>query len=111
MYPVDPKVLVEVLIQESGRENAGTMWTLPYAHSAGMSVQLNADILSLAIGLSGDRCRILPGLTVHPGDGEGDKGGFLKPEEVAELAVRNGARVAKLHCSVGNYSVLDTRMM
>lgn len=110
-YPVAPPALLDALLEE--QEGSSAIWTLPYAHQAGMSSLLNTSILELSRELTeaaGRRLRVVPGLTVHPGDGEGERGGSLKPEEVLDKAVREGAKVAKLHCSVGDYSVLDTRL-
>lgn len=110
-YPVDPPKLLDALLEEQVGSSA--IWTLPYAHQPGMSTLLNSSIMDLSKELTeaaGGRLRVVPGLTVHPGDGEGERGGGSKPEQVLEKAVREGAKVAKLHCSVGDYSVMDPRL-
>ena len=111
VYPIDGPKLLSILISESAPHTfAPAIWTLPYAHRADMSLALNASVLDLAreLTLAGEgKMRVLPGLTVHPGDGEA---GGLKAEEVLEVAVQAGAKVAKLHCSVGEYSVMDVRL-
>lgn len=81
--------------------------TLPYAHTGNMSRQLNSDVARLAEWLTRDelwnaRLRVLPGFTVHPDDSD--------PVAVVEEALGGGARVMKLHCSVGKLSITDERL-
>lgn len=123
-YSVDPPTLFNELVADLDEiEGEGwsqparrksTIWTLPYVHKAGMSRELNRAVCQLAkeeTERAGSRLRVLPGLAVHPGDGgEGDQAGSLLPEEILLEAVRNGARVVKLHCSVGDHGVLDPRL-
>jgi predicted TIM-barrel fold metal-dependent hydrolase len=72
-----------------------TVWNLPYAHKAGMARALNDTMLEVHEQLSEHGVEIVSGCTVHPDD----------PDPVDDLrtAVGNGARVLKLHCSVGDY--------
>ena len=79
----------------------GGNWILPYAHKADMADQLNTDIVKISQQMQSEYgINTVPGFTVHPSDG---------PEAVGRItrqAILRGARVAKLHCSVGAYSVL-----
>ncbi len=76
-------------------------WILPYAHKADMADQLNTDIAHIAQRLNAEfGMRTVPGFTVHPSDGAEEVG------RVTRRAIQRGARIAKLHCSVGAYSVL-----
>ncbi|MGI9610112.1 MAG: amidohydrolase family protein, partial [Acidimicrobiia bacterium] len=71
------------------------VWNLPYAHKGGMARALNHTMLEVAQGLSGYGVRIISGCTVHPDDPD--------PADDLRAAVEDGARVLKLHCSVGEY--------
>lgn len=79
-------------------------WILPYAHKSDMSIKLNADILEVCKQLEKNGQTPIAGFTVHPSDGK-----ELVIRTTAE-ALLNGAKVSKLHCSVGNYSVLDENL-
>ncbi|MHB1137801.1 MAG: amidohydrolase family protein [Microthrixaceae bacterium] len=74
------------------------IWTLPYAHRPGVARSLNEASLATA---GGDvAVDVVAGATVHP----------LDDDAVAILrdAVEDGgARVLKLHCSVGGFDPLD----
>lgn len=112
-YPVDPAALVRLLAAEHtpGQEPRPAAWVLPYAHKPGMSSALNSSIRELCEELDGKDggLRMVVGCTVHPADGEEGEG-RPRPEKVLEDALRGGAKVAKLHCSVGDYDVLDVRL-
>lgn len=116
MYPVNPKDLVKVILDEAkststtSNISAGKLWVLPYPSRGGLSHQLNSEILELCKNLSSPNITLVPGMTVHPEDGSSIGSGDLKPEDVCSQAVVAGGRVCKLHCSVGNYSVLDEKM-
>lgn len=79
-----------------------------------MARGLNKAVLELVKEVNAQQMgiEVVPGCTVHPADGElpDEEGGSLKPEQVLEEAVKNGARVVKLHCSVGSYEVTDDRL-
>lgn len=83
--------------------------TLPYAHKGDMSIHLNRDVFRLAQSLTRDelwnnRLLVTPGFTVHPEDVS------PPPVDVVADALGRGGRVMKLHCSVGQLSVLDERL-
>jgi hypothetical protein len=108
LFPVDPYQLKTFLAPTDADPKqpwSRTLWTLPYAHKAGMSTSLNRDIRALAQDVSerSERTlKILPGFTVHPED--------VDVGQVVESALRAGARVCKLHVSVGRLSVIDERL-
>lgn len=83
-------------------EGVETVWNLPYAHRADVASQLNRDILGLSEAFADHPVDIVPGCTVHPDDST--------PARDLSEAVEAGARVLKLHCSVGNYSPVDPRL-
>ncbi|HYV49511.1 MAG TPA: amidohydrolase family protein [Myxococcaceae bacterium] len=72
--------------------------SLPYAHKGGISAALNRD---LAERWRGDPM-VIAGATVHPEDDVA--------AVVAEACDVLGARVFKLHCSVGRYEPDDPRL-
>lgn len=97
-YPLDP---AEVLARHAA-DGIAAAWTLPYAHKPGMAATLNADVVRLAAGWALGPVDVVAGCTVHPGD----------PDPAGDLtaAVEAGARVLKLHCSVGAYDADDPRL-
>ncbi|KAK4703636.1 hypothetical protein P7C70_g2582, partial [Phenoliferia sp. Uapishka_3] len=108
IYPINPPELVAALLEEHDDETEqAAVWVLPYAHKPGMSRKLNEAIREQCEQLSSQKLRLVVGCTVHAGDGE--EGGLL-PEEVLSEALEGGAKAAKLHCSVGDYDVLDRRL-
>jgi hypothetical protein len=82
------------------REGIKGSWILPYAHKAGVAAPLNDAILSVCTALRSHGQSPIAGLTAHPDDGADAVGAYTR------RAIAAGARVAKLHCSVGEYSVL-----
>jgi hypothetical protein len=106
LFPVDPYELKTRLGPANPQVPwSRVLWTLPYAHKAGMSVSLNRDIRALAEDVSkrsDGRLRVLPGFTVHPED--------VQVENVVKTALMAGSRVCKLHVSVGRLSVIDPRL-
>ena len=107
-YSIDPATLVRVLQEEhAGAADHQAVWVLPYAHKPGMAQKLNKTIKDMCEELGSDKLRLVIGATVHAGDG--GNGGML-PEQVLEEALAGGAKVAKLHCSVGDYDVMDPRL-
>ncbi len=83
------------------QQEAGTdyFWALPYAHKAGMAASLNEwmaqDVAPIPAAI--------PAATFHPGDGNL---AALVRRAFGELRLR----VAKLHCSVGDFSLADPRL-
>ncbi len=83
-------------------EGVEAVWNLPYAHKPGMAAALNTDMLAISRLFASHRVAVIPGCTVHPGDPD--------PATDLEAAANAGARVLKLHCSVGGYEVDDRRL-
>ncbi len=97
-YPADPPAV----LQRHVADGIDTVWTLPYAHTAGLAARLNADVARLARAWSTPAVTVVPGCTVHPADDD--------PVRDLTDAVAAGSRVAKLHCSVGRYDLDDGRL-
>lgn len=98
-YPDDHDTVC-VRLAEEGVEEA---WTLPYAHKPGVSDGLNQATATIAAHQADGPVRIVAGATTHPGDHD--------PVDAVRRAVEDlGARVLKLHCSVGDYSPDDPRL-
>ncbi|MDQ2729221.1 MAG: amidohydrolase family protein [Actinomycetota bacterium] len=98
-YPLDHHAVCARLAGE-GVEEA---WTLPYAHKPEVSKGLNQATSTIAAGQADGPVRIVAGATTHPGDDE--------PVDAVRRAVEDlGARVLKLHCSVGDFSPDDPRL-
>jgi len=93
-YPADHAAVCEQL----AAEGVAVVWTLPYAHRPGVADSLNrASAATAAADLA---VQVVAGATVHPGDDD--------PVMVVRRAVEDdGARVLKLHCSVGRFDPLD----
>ena len=92
-YPFDPGKVLD------GHAKLGVeaVWNLPYAHKPDVAHQINASMAELSDDLSGHGVKIITGATVHPNDPD--------PAEDLQVAVTElGARVLKLHCSVGEYA-------
>lgn len=83
-------------------EGVAAVWNLPYAHRSGIAAALNQSMLELATKLEDHPVEIVSGCTVHPED----------PDPVGDFhhAIDQGARVLKLHCSVGAYQPDDSRL-
>jgi len=79
-----------------------TVWNLPYAHKAEMARSLNASMIEVSASLADHPVDVVPGCTVHPDDSN--------PLADFNDAVEAGARVLKLHCSVGAYEADDPRL-
>jgi predicted TIM-barrel fold metal-dependent hydrolase len=93
-YPADHAAVCERLASEGVR----TIWTLPYAHRPDVAVSLNEA--AVATARSGLAVQVVAGATVHPQDTD--------PVSILRRAVEDsGARVLKLHCSVGDFGPLD----
>ena len=101
-YDTDPYALLADL----ERVGVTAAWALPYAHKPGVSEWLvpataaHLDELRAAHATPGRGIELVLGATVHPGDDD--------PVAVLHSAVEeHGARVLKLHCSVGGYQLDD----
>jgi predicted TIM-barrel fold metal-dependent hydrolase len=98
-YPNDHPVVIDTL----AREGVDAIWTLPYAHKAGVAEGLNAASAETVTQFAHSPVRVVGGLTVHPED--------ESPVDIVRHAVEvHGLRVLKLHCSVGNFAVDDVRL-
>ncbi len=98
-YPIDHGLVRERLAAE-GVTHA---WSLPYAHKAGIAEGLNEASAATVAASEGGPLRVIGGATVHPDDG--------RPDLTIRRAVEDhGLRVAKLHCSVGDYECDDARL-
>ena len=98
-YPTDHDEVCAQLAAE-GIDEA---WTLPYAHKPGVADGLNDAMATVVAEQSGGPVRIVAGATTHPGDAD--------PVAPVRRAVEGlGARVLKLHCSVGDYQPDDARL-
>lgn len=101
-YPTPaPGPVLDDLAAAGGR----AAWVLPYAHAPGVADWLlpaTADqIAELSAGDHG--VELVLGASVHPGDDD--------PAAIVVDAVQHlGARVLKLHCSVGSYRADDPRL-
>lgn len=97
------------LSREQRRNGVDVVWVLPYAHKSAIAPTLNAAIVDICTnltrgsdGLLGDA---VAAFTVHPDDGP-----QVVRETTIEALVGGGARAAKLHCSVGRYSILHDNL-
>jgi len=96
-YPVDHDLICEQLAAEGIDE----VWTLPYTHKPGIATGLNEASAATASGVTA--VKVIAGATVHPGDDS--------PERIVRHSVEvGGARVLKLHCSVGGHRADDPRL-
>jgi len=96
-YPAD-HAQVRAQLSTEGIEQ---VWTLPYAHKPGVAEWLNEQ--TAAVAARPGPLTIIPGASVHPGD--------EAPEAIVRHAVEShGARVLKLHCSVGDFAADDRRL-
>ncbi len=97
-YPLDHVAVLDTL-QAAG---VSTVWTLPYAHKPGVAAGMNKAIAEIVKERSDHPVKMIGGATVHVGDDA--------PDEIIKEAIDlYGARVLKLHCSVGNFSPDDVR--
>lgn len=99
VYPLDE----DAVLDDLAAAGIGTAWSLPYAHAPGVADWLNPAMRDHLDAL-GERAasrgvRLVAGCTVHPGDGD--------PVAVVTAALDAGARVLKLHTSVGGFALDD----
>ena len=98
-YPVEPAVVCEQL----AAEGVTMAWTLPYVRRPGAADALNAAIAGIVDAQRSGPLPLVAGATVHPADHD--------PVGVVRRAVEDlGARVLKLHCSVGDHRPDDRRL-
>lgn len=98
-YPSDHDEVCARLAAE-GIEEA---WSLPYAHKPGVAESLNESMAEIVATQADGPVRIIGGATTHPGEDD--------PATVVRRAVEDlGARVLKLHCSVGDFAPDDPRL-
>ncbi len=90
------------LLDAHAADGISVLWNLPYAHRAGMAAQLNDSMMQIAAEFAEHPVRFVSGCTVHPADDD--------PAGIVARAHDRGARVLKLHCSVGNYELTDPRL-
>lgn len=93
----------EVVLQQHVDDGVGAVWNLPYAHKPEMSDALNAAMAEVTETYSGPDLTVVTGCTAHPADrSPGDT--IRKAHEL------HGAKVVKLHCSVGDFDANDERL-
>jgi len=99
VYPAE----VDAVLDRHLADGVDAVWNLPYAHKPGMADDLNAGMAEVSAQYRDHAVQIVNGCTVHPEDpSPGDS--VRRAYEV------HGARVLKLHCSVGNYDADDVRL-
>lgn len=98
-HPLDHGAVCDRL----GSAGVGEAWTLPYVRRPGAAADLNAATAEIAARLTTrGPVRVVAGATVHPADTD--------PAGLVRRAVDGGARVLKLHCSVGDHRPDDPRL-
>lgn len=98
-YPNNHEVVVGTLVNEGVDE----IWTLPYAHKPGVAAGLNVASSQTVEQFADAPLHLVGGATIHPGDDN--------PREILRTAVDElGLRVLKMHCSVGSFSLDDSRL-
>lgn len=98
-YPTDHAVILERLAAEGVEE----VWHLPYVHKPGLATGVNEAATATAAAAADGPVRVVAGASVHPADDD--------PLAVVRAAVEGGgARVLKLHCSVGDHDADDARL-
>ncbi len=98
-YPTDHAVILERLAAEGVDE----VWHLPYVHRPGLAAGVNEASARTAADAATGPVRVVAGASVHPADDD--------PVGLVRTAVEDlGARVLKLHCSVGDHDADDARL-
>ncbi|QYG93158.1 amidohydrolase family protein [Iamia sp. SCSIO 61187] len=99
LYPLDHRAILDRLAGEGVEE----VWHLPYVHKPGIAGGVNEASAATAAAAVGGPVRVVPGASVHPADDD--------PLALVRTAVEDlGARVLKLHCSVGDHDADDPRL-
>lgn len=94
-----PRVLKDDIVRAQREAGTERFWALPYAHKAGVAGPLNEWMAAEVAGVPG----AVAAATFHPNDPD-------VPELVARAFDELGLRVAKLHCSVGNFDADDPHL-
>lgn len=94
-----PHVLRDDIVRAEREAGVERFWALPYAHKAGIAGPLN-EWMAAEVAPIEDA---VAAATFHPDDGD-------LPELVGRAFDELGLRVAKLHCSVGNFEADDPRL-
>jgi uncharacterized protein len=97
-YPLDDRTVLD----RHRADGIEAVWTLPYAHRPAMADELNRSVRELAAALADHPVEVVAGCTVHVADHD--------PAAIVGRAIDAGARVVKLHCSVGRYEADDPRL-
>lgn len=98
-YPTDHGVILDRLAAEGVEE----VWHLPYVHRPGLAAGVNEAAAATAAAAVRGPVRVVPGASVHPGDDD--------PLGLVRTAVEDhGARVLKIHSSVGDHDADDPRL-
>lgn len=88
-----------VILDRLAAEGVDVVWHLPYTHRPGVAAGLNEAAAATVVDVAatagpGSAVEVVAGCTVHPDDDA--------PLQVVRRAVEDlGARVLKIHCSVG----------
>jgi uncharacterized protein len=99
VYPLEHKTVLDALYAVG----ISTVWSLPYAHKAGVAEGLNASSAETVKEYADHPVKIIGGATVHPFD--------VDSATIIETAVKtHGLKVLKLHSSVGNFLIDDPLM-
>lgn len=99
-YPNDHDFVVNSL----HHEGVDILWTLPYAHKPRVAEGLNEAASETVRQFASAPVSVVGGLTIHPAD---DDAASIVQHAVDDL----GLRVLKLHCSVGSFSIDDSRLL
>jgi predicted TIM-barrel fold metal-dependent hydrolase len=94
-----PGVLKDDVVRAEREASVERFWALPYAHKAGVAESLNEWMAAEVAPIPGT----VAAATFHPADDD-------VPRLVREAFDRLGLRVAKLHCSVGDFEADDPRL-
>lgn len=94
-----PSVLRDDVVAAERDAGMDGFWALPYAHKAGVAGPLNEWMATDVAGLPG----AVAAATFHPDDAD-------LPALVSRAFDELGLRVAKLHCSVGDFAADDPRL-
>lgn len=97
-YPLDHRTVLDRHLADG----IDTVWNLPYAHKGGMARTLNASMIEVTESVADHHVDVIAGCTVHPDDTD--------PVTDFHDAIDAGARLLKLHCSVGDYQPDDPRL-
>jgi predicted TIM-barrel fold metal-dependent hydrolase len=97
-YPIEHRQVLD----RHAADGIAAVWTLPYAHKPGMARELNQAMVALGRDLADHPVEVVVGCTVHVADDD--------PGAIVAAAADAGAKVAKLHCSVGAFEADDPRL-